>query len=70
MKGVPYASAGSKKAREDIVGMLRRFGCEQVGLMDDFEKHEVMLAFVHRGRQVELRASAKGWAVLWLKATH
>ena len=35
--------------------------------MDDNVKHEVLLAFTHRGRQVQLRASAKGWAQLWLK---
>jgi len=35
--------------------------------MDDFEKHEVLLAFTHRGRPVQMRASAKGWAQLYLK---
>ena len=35
--------------------------------MDDMKQHEVLLAFTHRGRQVQLRASAKGWAALWLK---
>ena len=34
--------------------------------MDDFQKHEVLLAFTHRGRQIQLPASAKGWAQLWL----
>jgi hypothetical protein len=32
--------------------ILRRFGCESVGFMDDFEKHEVLLAFTHRGRPI------------------
>ena len=64
---VPYASASSAKAREEITKILRRFGCTSVGFMDDFEKHEVLLAFHHRGRPVQLRASAKGWAALWLK---
>jgi hypothetical protein len=66
-KGVPYASAGSGKARDDITGMLRRFGCESVGIMDDFNEHSVILAFKHRGRPIQLHASAKGWAQLWLK---
>jgi hypothetical protein len=35
--------------------------------MDDYQQHEVLLAFKHRGRQVQLRASAKGWAQLYLK---
>jgi hypothetical protein len=64
----PYASATSgAAARDEITKMLRRFGCESVGFMDDFEKMEVMLAFKHRGRPMQLRASAKGWAALYLK---
>jgi hypothetical protein len=65
---VPYASATTgTKAREEISKVLRRLGCEAIGFMDDFEQHEVLLAFKHRGRQVQLRASAKGWAQLFLK---
>ncbi|MET4244602.1 hypothetical protein [Bradyrhizobium sp. RT10b] len=65
----PYASATSgTKARADIVKMLQGFGCESVGFMDDFADHSVLLAFTHRGRQVQLRASARGWAAMHLKA--
>ena len=65
---VPYASARSgMAARDEITKLLRRFGCESVGFMDDFEDKSVLLAFNHRGRQVQLRASAKGWASLYLK---
>ncbi len=35
--------------------------------MDDFEDHSLLLAFKHRGKQIQLRASAKGWAQLFLK---
>jgi len=66
---VPYASATSgASARDEITRILRRFGCESIGFMDDFAKHEVLLAFTHRSRRVELRASAKGWAAMYLKA--
>lgn len=66
---VPYESATSGvKAREEITALLRRMGCEEVGFMDDFAKHEVLLAFRHRGRPVQLRASAKGWAAMFIKA--
>lgn len=66
--GVPYAGATSgASARDEITKVLRRFGCESVGFMDDFEKHEVLLAFTHRGRPIQLRASAKGWAQMFLK---
>ena len=64
----PYAGATSgAKARDQIIKILRRFGCESVGFMDDFDKHEVLLAFTHRGRKVQLTASAKGWAQMFLK---
>ena len=65
---VPYATASTgASARDDITKVLRRFGCESVGFMDDFDKHEVLLAFTHRGRSIQLRASAKGWAQMFLK---
>src|SRR6516225_5112121 len=67
--GTPYASATSGgRAREEISKVLRRLGCESIGFMDDFEKQELFLAFKHRGRQVQWRASAKGWAQMYLKA--
>ncbi|UPK03153.1 hypothetical protein [Bradyrhizobium sp. 170] len=67
-KDTPYAQATSGiAARDEITRLLRRFGCEQIGFMDDYEKYEVMLVFKHRGRQMQLRASAKGWASLYLK---
>ena len=37
--------------------------------MDNYEKHEVMLVFRHRGRDIQLRASAAGWAALYLRNT-
>jgi hypothetical protein len=68
MGSVPYASATSgAAARDEITKLLRRFGCESVGFMDDFDKHEILLAFMHRGRSMQLRASAKGWAAMYLK---
>ena len=48
--------------------MLRRLGCESVGFMDEFDERSVLLAFTHQGRQVRMRASAGGWAALWLKS--
>lgn len=66
---VPYEGATSgTKAREEITKILRLFGCESVGFMDDFDNKTVLLAFTHRGRHVQLKASANGWAVLYLKA--
>ncbi len=66
---VPYEGATTgAQARDEIMKVLRRFGCESVGFMDDFEKHELILAFRHRGRPIQLTASAKGWAQMYLKA--
>lgn len=66
---VPYENASSgAAARDEITKILRRFGCESVGFMDDFEDHAVLLAFKHRGRSLQLRASAKGWAQMYMKA--
>src|SRR4051812_8138019 len=65
---VPYQDATSgAKARDEITKILQRFGCESVGFMDDFGDGSVLLAFKHRGRAVQLRASAKGWAEMWLR---
>jgi hypothetical protein len=64
----PYEHATSgAKAREDIIKILRSLHCESVGFMDDFQRHEVLLAFIHRGRKLQVRASATGWAAMWLK---
>jgi hypothetical protein len=35
--------------------------------MDNHNEHEVLLAFKHRGRAIQLKASAKGWAQMYLK---
>jgi hypothetical protein len=65
----PYASASTGiRAREETTKILRHYGCESVGFMDEYATQEVLLAFVHRGRQVQLRGSAKGWAQMYLKA--
>ena len=65
---LPYEGATSGvKARDEIIKTLRRFGCESVGFMDQFDDKSVLLAFVWRGRQVQLRASAQGWANAYLR---
>lgn len=65
---VPYANAtAGTKARGEIVELLRRFGCQSVGFMDEFETKTVVLAFVWRGRNIQLRVTAQGWANLYLR---
>jgi hypothetical protein len=66
---VPYANASSgHRARQEVEKILLRFGCEKIGFMDHYAAHEVLLHFEHRGRVVQLHASAKGWAAMWMKA--
>lgn len=56
---LPYANASSgQAARAEIVKILQRLGCSQIGFMDDFATNSVMLAFEWRGRKVSMQASA------------
>jgi hypothetical protein len=67
-KGVPYENATTGvKAREEIIKLLRGFGCDNIAFIDRNEKRELGLASTHRGRQVQLLVSARGWAQVWLK---
>src|SRR5258707_10860509 len=66
VRAVEKARQGPRRDREDAAGL----GCERVGFMDNFDDCSVLLlAFTHRGRQVQLRASARGWAAMYLKKT-
>lgn len=68
MADIPYSNATSgAKAREEIIGLLRRIGCDRIGFMDEFADGCVLLAFEHRGRRVQMRASARGWAAWYLR---
>ncbi|KKN80634.1 hypothetical protein LCGC14_0327260 [marine sediment metagenome] len=65
---LPYASASSGiKARDEILRILKRFGCESVGFMDEFDTHTLLLAFRWGERNIQLRASAQGWANAYLR---
>lgn len=65
---LPYAGATSgNAARGEILKILQRFGCQSVGFMDEFDTHTLILAFTWRGRQIQLRATAQGWANAYLR---
>lgn len=65
---IPYENASSgHKARDETARILQSLGCESVGFMDNFADGSVLLAFTHRGRSVQLSASAKGWATMALQ---
>lgn len=64
----PYSHAiTGRRARDEITKLLYGIGCSAIGFMDDFEHHELILEFQHHGRKITLRASAKGWAMMYLK---
>lgn len=66
--GLPYENATSgNNALNDIQKMLRAFGCTKFATGEDFETGELHVQFEHRGRRVELKASARGYAAAWLK---
>lgn len=65
---VPYANATSgEAARNEIIKILRRLGASKIGFMEDFDKRTLLLHFEHHGSVVNLEASAKGWAAMFLK---
>ena len=65
---VPYENASSgANARGEILNLLQSAGAKSVGFMDEFDSHSLILAFVYRERNVQLRASGQGWASLYLR---
>ncbi len=65
---LPYSRASSGlKARDEITRILKQFGCKSVGFMDQFDDHSVLLAFVWREQNVQLKATAQGWANAYLR---
>lgn len=65
---LPYAGATSgAKARDEILRILKKFGCGSAGFMEDFDGGSLLLAFTYQGKKVQFRASANGWAAAFLK---
>lgn len=66
---LPYESSTTgNNAINEIQKILRSFGCTKFGTGEDFETGELFIQFEHHGRQVMLKASARGYAAAWLKA--
>ncbi len=65
---LPYENATSgTNAINDIRKMLQAFGCAKFASGEDFDTGELFVQFEHRGRMINLRASARGYAAAWLK---
>lgn len=66
---LPYENATSgQRAIEDIQKLLREFECTKFATGSDWEKGTVFIQFEHRGRMVQLEASARGYAAAWLRS--
>ena len=66
---LPYeGSTSGPKALDDIEKMLRKFGCTNFGRMSDWDRGITIIVFEHRGRNVKVEASWRGYAEMWLKA--
>ena len=65
---LPYENATSgERALGEIQKILRSFGCNKFGSMVDDGTQKVIVQFEHRGRQVSVQASMRGYAAAWLK---
>ena len=65
---LPYENATSgNNAINEIQKMLRGFGCSKFATGEDYATSELFVQFEHHGRMVNLRVSAKGYAMAWLK---
>lgn len=65
---LPYESATSGKAAiDDMQKVLRGFGADTFGVMEDFARGEVIVQFTYRTVPVTIKASAKGYAAAWLR---
>jgi len=65
---LPYSCATTgQRALAEIQKILRSFGCSKFGSGNDWDTGEVFIQFVHQGRMINLKASAKGYASAWLR---
>jgi hypothetical protein len=68
MKTLPYETATSgERALGEIEKMLQGFGCESFGSMMNYAEGVRFVQFEYRGREVRVKASAKGYAAAWLR---
>ena len=68
VKALPYEHATSgKRAVHEMQKTLEAIGASAFGYMEDFDKAEVIVQFKWRDLPVTIRASAKGYAAIWLR---
>lgn len=68
MKSLPYESAtAGDRALAELQRVLEGFGCQSFGTMVDNERQVIVVCFKWRGRSVQMEASWKGYATMWIK---
>lgn len=68
MGALPYESARSGSAAlSEAEKILRKFGCSNFGIMNDWDRGVVIVQFEWKERRVHLEASWRGYAEAWLK---
>lgn len=66
---LPYENATSgKNAVGEMQKILQQFGATSFGVMENFERKEVIVQFTWHDRNVTIKASAAGYAAAWLRA--
>ena len=65
---LPYENATSGKgALAEAQKILQTFGASSFGVMEQFDRGEVIVQFQWRARRVMIGASFKGYAAAWLR---
>lgn len=65
---LPYQNSTSgRAAMDDIRKVVQAFGCSKFAPMEDFAAGSITIQFEYRGRMVQITASAKGYAAVWLR---
>lgn len=65
---LPYENTtAGNKALADLQSMLRQFGCNKFGSMQDDQEGTLLVQFEYRSQMVSVKASINGYAQAWLK---
>lgn len=66
---LPYENASSGTAAlAEAEKILRKFGCDNFGVMQDWSRGVTIVQFQWRERKIHLEASWAGYSAAWLKA--
>lgn len=65
---LPYENTtAGQKALTEIQKLLRDFGCNKFGIMNDDDEGTLLVQFEYKGKPVSIKASINGYATMWLK---